>query len=295
MPATCIKRLCLIVVLFSMMVTGTGILSPHEAKAQGYYQKATWLWNTERIRTNPQETLSFLSQNQVNLVYLQINIDIPVSYYKSFVKASGALGIHVQALNGAPQWGLESERYRIDNFLSWVGSYQNEAAEAEKFCGIHVDVEPHVLPQWKTNQTNVIRQWQSNVLYLRSEAEKLQLPLSADIPFWLGSYKTADGKTPLSRFMISQYDSVTIMSYRDSAAAINNIAKMELEDASALGKKAFAAVETKPSSEGDFITFYGKGAAYMNEQLVQLHELAKVNPSYVGIAIHDLDGWKDLK
>ncbi|MWV45080.1 hypothetical protein GRF59_15760 [Paenibacillus sp. HJL G12] len=295
MAATCIKRFSLFIVFLSVMLSGTNLLSPNVAKAQGYYQKATWLWNTERIRTNPQEILSFLSQNKVNLVYLQINIDIPVSYYKSFIKASGALGIRVQALDGAPQWGLESERYRITNFLSWVQAYQNEAAAAEKFCGIHVDVEPHVLTQWKTSQAEVVRQWQNNVLYMESEAEKLKLPLSADIPFWLGNYTAADGKTSLSRFMISHYDSVTIMSYRDSATAINSIATKELEDATALGKQAFAAVETKPSNEGDFITFYAKGADYMNEQLVQLHELAKVNPSYAGIAIHDFDGWKDLK
>jgi len=295
MAAKLLNRLCLIVVFCSVILSGTGLFSPQEAKAQGYYQKATWLWNTERIRKNPQEVLSFLSQNQVNLVYLQINIDIPVSYYKSFIKESKALGIQVEALDGAPLWGLESERYRITNFLSWIQAYQNGAAAAEKFSGIHVDIEPHVLSQWKTNQEEVIRQWQTNVLYLRAEAEKLNLPLAADIPFWLGNYTAADGKTSLSRFMISQYDSVTIMSYRDTASAINSIAKKELEDATALGKQAFAAVETKPSNEGDFLTFYEEGAAYMNEQLVQLHELAKVNPSYAGIAIHDFDGWKDLK
>ncbi|WP_136606342.1 hypothetical protein [Paenibacillus dokdonensis] len=295
MAAKFLTRLCLITVFCSVILSGTGLFSPQEAKAQGYYQKATWLWNTERIRKNPQEVLSFLSQNQVNLVYLQINIDIPVSYYKSFIKESNELGIHVEALNGAPLWGLESERYKITNFLSWIQAYQNGAAAAEKFSGIHVDIEPHVLSQWKIDQEDVIRQWQSNVLYLRSEAEKLNLPLAADIPFWLGNYTAADGTTSLSRFMISQYDSVTIMSYRDTASAINSIAKKELEDATALGKQAFAAVETKPSNEGDFLTFYEEGAAYMNEQLVQLHELAKVNPSYAGIAIHDFDGWKDLK
>lgn len=289
-----INRLCLIIV-FCVVFSGVAVHSPNEAKAQGYYQKATWLWNTERIRSNPQDVLAFLTQNQVNLVYLQVNIDIPVSYYRSFIKESGARGIRVEALDGAPQWGLETERYRITNFLSWVQAYQNGAAAAEKFSGLHVDIEPHVLPQWKTDQTGVIRQWQSNVIYLGQEAAKLNLSLSADIPFWLGNYYTADGKATLSRFMIGQYDSVTIMSYRDTAAAIYSIAKKELEDATALGKKAFAAVETKPSNEGDFLTFYEEGAVYMNEQLVLLHELAKVNPSYTGIAIHDFDGWKSLK
>lgn len=295
MATKLITRLGLIVVFCSVILSGTGLLSPYEAKAQGYYQKATWLWNTERIRSNPQEVLTFLNQNQVNLVYLQVNIDIPVSYYKSFIKESSARGIRVEALDGAPQWGLETERYRITKFINWVQAYQNAASNVEKFGGLHVDIEPHVLPRWKSDQAGVIREWQSNVAYLIQEADKLQLPVSADIPFWLGNYFAADGKTTLSRYMISQYDSVTIMSYRDTAAAINSIAKKELEDATALGKKAFASVETKPSNEGDFLTFYEEGAAYMNEQLTLLHEMAKTNPSYVGIAIHDFDGWKDLK
>ncbi|BFH61631.1 hypothetical protein [Paenibacillus azoreducens] len=297
MTTALFKHFILIMVFCSQMAfgAGSGLVPSQTASAQSAYQKATWVWDTEHIRSNPQEVLSFLRKNQVDLVYLQVNTDIPASCYQSFIKQAAAFGMKVDALDGAPEWALESKRHKITDFIGWVKDYQQKAAATEKFHGIHVDIEPHVLANWKTDQADVIRQWQSNILYLRSEADKLNLPLAADIAFWLGNYKTADGKQSLSRFVIGQFDSVTIMSYRDTAAAIHQIAEQELKDAASLGKTAFTAVETRPSKEGRYISFHGVSLDVMNKQLVQLHDLAKVHPSYAGIAIHDFDGWKDLK
>ncbi|MEK5644219.1 hypothetical protein BK138_13055 [Paenibacillus rhizosphaerae] len=278
---------------FVVLWFAAGLFPGNEAKAEGY-TKATWLWNTVLIKTEAKEMLKFSADHGVRTIYLQTNSDIPASYYKSFIKQAGALDIRVDALSGAPSWGLTSERYKITSFLDWVKAYQNGAAEDEKFQGVHVDIEPHVLPQWKSDQTSVIRQWQENVQYLTDHVREMNLPVAADIPFWLCNYTTADGTSTLSRFMISQYDAVAIMSYRDTADGIYSTAKRELEEANYLGKPAFASVETKPSSEGEFITFYEEGKAYMDSQLGKLQQLAQVNTSFAGVSVHDLDGWRSL-
>lgn len=278
---------------FVVLWFAAGLFPGNEAKAEGY-TKATWLWNTVLIKTEAKEMLKFSADHGVRTIYLQTNSDISASYYKSFIKQAGALDIRVDALSGAPSWGLTSERYKITSFLDWVKAYQNGAAEDEKFQGVHVDIEPHVLPQWKSDQTSVIRQWQENVQYLTDNVREMNLPVAADIPFWLCNYTTADGTSTLSRFMISQYDAVAIMSYRDTADGIYSTAKRELEEANYLGKPAFASVETKPSSEGEFITFYEEGKAYMDSQLGKLQQLAQVNTSFAGVSVHDLDGWRSL-
>ncbi|MDR9852741.1 hypothetical protein RJP21_03870 [Paenibacillus sp. VCA1] len=302
MASKWIQRILTIIAFVGTMVSGTeeGAAASQPAPAPKtaaapHDQKATWLWKTEWIRRDPQEVLTFLTRHEVNLVYLQINADIPVTYYKSFIKQSAALGIEVDALNGAPRWGLTSNRQEITGFLNWVKSYQQAAGENEAFHGIHVDIEPHLLPEWKEDLPDVIRQWESNVRYLRNEADRMGLPLSADIPFWLGNYTASDGKTALNRFMIGQFDSVTVMSYRNTAKGINDIAQSTLKAAADLGKAAMAAVETKPSLEGDFITFYQEGAEVMYDQMAELQDMLKDNPAYAGIAIHDFDGWRDLK
>ena len=54
----------------------------------------------------------------------------------------------------------------------------------ERFTGIHVDIEPHVLAEWKTNQASVVKQWQASVRYLVHEAHTLNLPIGSDMTFW---------------------------------------------------------------------------------------------------------------
>jgi hypothetical protein len=303
MAETWIRRILMVITFIGSMASGTAqstaLSSPPgiapEAAAQPMHQKATWLWTTDWIRRDPREVLSFFGEHGVNLVYLQVNPDIPASDYQRFIKQAAGLGIEVDALGGAPEWGLAWKRQEIADFVAWVQTYQQAAEAGERFRGIHVDIEPHLLPEWKTNRPDVIKQWESNVQYLRTEADRMKLPLSADIPFWLGNGTASDGKTPLDRFMIGQFDSVTVMSYRDTAQAIAGIAEDTFKEAAALGKTALAAVETNPSREGDFLTFHEEGAGAMNEQIAKLHDMIKNHPSYAGIAVHDFDGWREMK
>lgn len=257
-------------------------------------QTGTWLWDTTQIKTAPDSVLSFAETNDLNVIYLQINRDVQNSYYKSFIHKASLAGIEVEILDGRPSWGLASAREGLVSFINWIEAYQNEAEETEKFSGIHLDIEPHVLPEWKENRDEVVSQWQSNVTYLTGEAKRLGLTIGADLPFWLDNYTIPGKDMKISSWMIRQYDSVTIMAYRDKASAIYNAASGELSEASALGKKVSIAVETNKSSEGDFITFYEEGPEYMAEQLQLLEEMASIHSSYSGVSIHEYSSWINL-
>ncbi|MBD7967123.1 hypothetical protein [Paenibacillus gallinarum] len=257
-------------------------------------QTATWLWDTTQIKTAPDSVLTFAKENNLNVIYLQINRDVRNRYYQSFIHNATLAGIKVEILDGRSSWGLTKSRQGLVDFIDWIENYQNEASETEKFSGIHVDIEPHVLPEWKENVDEVVRQWQSNVNYLTSEAKRLNMEIGADIPFWLDNYTTPDKEMKISSWMIRQYDSVTVMAYRDKASAIYDAASSELAEASALGKKVSIAVETNKSNEGDFITFYEEGPEYMAEQLELLEQKANIHSSYTGISIHEYASWLKL-
>ncbi|WIV20698.1 hypothetical protein QPK24_08475 [Paenibacillus polygoni] len=257
-------------------------------------QTATWLWDATQIKTAPDSVLTFAKENNINVIYLQINRDVRNRYYQSFIHNATLAGIKVEILDGRPSWGLTQSRQGLVDFIDWIENYQNEASETEKFSGIHVDIEPHVLPEWKENVDEVVRQWQSNVSYLTSEAKRLHMEIGADIPFWLDNYTTPDKDMKISSWMIRQYDSVTVMAYRDKANAIYDVASGELAEASALGKKVSIAVETNKSNEGDFITFYEEGPEYMAEQLALVEQKANIHSSYAGISIHEYASWLKL-
>jgi hypothetical protein len=129
---------------------------------------------------------------------------------------------------------------------------------------------------------------------LVKEAKAMNLSAAADLPFWLNNFKSSSGDMTLSSWMINQYNSITLMSYRDTAADIYSVALNELLEAAALGKPILTGVETNPSAEAGFVTFYEEGASIMNTELLNLSEQAQSITSFAGVAVHDFVGWKSL-
>ena len=257
--------------------------------------RGTWVWDTTQIRNNAQDILSFAKANNINTIYLQMNRDIKIPEYKNFIRLARAQNIAVDIMDGRSAWGLTESREQIASFMDWIEAYQAQALANEKFAGIHLDIEPHVHPQWKINQASVITQWQGNVNYIIDRAARMKMPVAADLPFWLDNYKIPGSTMAVSSWMIRKFDSITIMAYRDTAAAIYNVAKDELIDAASVGKKISIAVETKQSKEGDFITFYEEGDAYMEEQLKLVEKMASAHTSFNGFSVHEYSSWKTLR
>lgn len=257
--------------------------------------RGTWVWDTTQIRNNAQDILSFAKDNNINTIYLQMNRDIKIPEYKNFIRLARAQNIAVDIMDGRSAWGLTESREQIASFMDWIETYQSQALANEKFAGIHLDIEPHVHPQWKINQASVITQWQGNVNYIVDRAARMKMPVGADLPFWLDNYKIPGSTMAVSSWMIRKFDSITIMAYRDTAAAIYNVAKDELIDAASVGKKISIAVETKQSKEGDFITFYEEGDAYMEEQLKLVEKMASAHTSFNGFSVHEYSSWKTLR
>ncbi|WP_440118744.1 hypothetical protein [Paenibacillus sp. QZ-Y1] len=257
--------------------------------------RATWVWDTTQIQSHPEDVLKFATANKMNTIYLQINRDVKIPEYKSFIRQARAKNIAVDVMDGRSAWGLTESRDQIASFLDWIEMYQDEALPNEKFAGIHLDIEPHVHPQWKTNQASVITQWQGNVQYIVDRAARMKMPVAADLPFWLDNYKIPGSTMAVSSWMIRKFDSITIMAYRDTAAAIYNVAKDELVEAALLGKTISIAVETKQSKEGDFITFYEEGSAYMEAQLKLVEKMADAHSSFNGFSVHEYTSWKTLR
>lgn len=276
-----------------LLVLGSLTAPSSSAEAQPK-QKATWFWDTTMIKDSTEDILSFANANGVTTFYLQMNRDVRPEYYKNFIRQATAQQIQVHVLGGSPSWSLESERNRLESFLDWTREYQAAATPEERFTGIHIDVEPHVLKEWQTNRSSVIQQWQNSVGFLADGAKELNLPITADIPFWLHTYNLPDNSMTMSSWIISTVDAVAIMAYRDQAANIYNLALPEMNEATALGKQALIAIETKASNEGDFITFFEEGSDFMNEQLARVDTMASKNASFNGFAIHEYRSWKAL-
>lgn len=264
-------------------------------------RRGTWLWQSSWVVTEPDQILSFAKEQGVNLLYLKIDPTKKAAYYQPFIKKARAAGIEIEALGGKANWGLKENRNQILDLADWVIKYNQTVMSSETISGIHLDIEPYTLAEWKGDQQqDVIRQWMGNVeAYVEYIKRNSSLQVNSDIPFWLGKTPIPnDPDTSLGKWLISKHDAVTVMAYRDHAEGSNSISTIVpqvMTDADALGTKVLIGVETNKSNEGDFVTFYEEGKAYMEEELSKLPKLMSSYSSYSGVVVHSYEHWKNMK
>jgi len=259
-------------------------------------RKATWVWQPESIENGKETILSFAEQQGINLLYVKVDTTKPYSFYRPFIHAANAAGIEVHALGGHPAWALASHRERMMKLVNWVHGYNQSAAANERLHGVHLDIEPYVLPQWETDQETVLREWTANIAAFVTEAKQdPELETSADLAFWLDQIPSpVQADVSVSQWMIQRLDHVTVMAYRDQVAGLNGMAALsqdELTCADEWGKSVIVAVNMKEMPTERHTSFYEEGPAQMQRQVDLLAEQLRTHPSFTGVAVHDYRYW----
>ncbi|MGO0060100.1 hypothetical protein ACTID9_08845 [Brevibacillus fluminis] len=259
---------------------------------------ATWIWDATIITDQADDVIAFAKENGVNLIYLHIEQNkIAPDQYRSFIKAAGQAGIKVDALGGDRNWALTDNQGNIASFISWVKDYNSRAAEAERFQGIHVDIEPYLLSRWEKHKDDVIEQWMENMAFVVSETKKEPgLTVSADLPFWIDTLKVPGESEKVSSWMLDRLDSITLMAYRNYAEGPNGIVDITqrvLADANDRKKASvIVGVNILESKEGDNVSFHKQGTTEMERELSILQDALAQSPSFAGYAVHDYKSWR---
>ncbi|RHW38611.1 amidase [Lysinibacillus yapensis] len=288
------KKLIVAVLLAATLLAGG---TNNKALALGQEVEATWLWNLWSIVSNEMQVLAFLEEKSLNKVYLQIDQDISMGVYRSFIEKASAKGIQVYALDGSPQWVAPNGSTGQNRLMTWLNQYQKASTAIQKFKGVHLDVEPYIYSGWATNQAETIKSYQSLLLNAKNSTQAMGLPLEADMPFWFDgiSYKNNYGKGLLAEWVIANTNSVTIMAYRDNATQIIELVKNEINMAKKHTKPLVVGVETDFSYEGNNISFFEEGETYMKGELEAVKNYYSSFSSFNGIAVHHVDSWMKMK
>lgn len=250
-----------------------------------------WWWH----KADADKYLRFAKQNGIDEIYY---CDYDMNEQTSeFVLKAKEKGIKVYALWGEYQWIFNQTGF--DELMTKYKNYQQTHQNA-MFEGVHLDVEPHqvkddeqtsdVNESFSENRHEYLTKYVEFVYYATNTYQSVMFDF--DIPFWIDDAITFKGETKeCFKHVIDMAGRVFVMSYRDTAEKIVDVANEELEYAKTKNKKIALSVEMT-SSEGDQVSFEEESKKQLCKELEEVECLIDQE---ILFSVHHIETWFGLK
>jgi hypothetical protein len=277
--------------------------------------RAVWTWEPESYAIL-QDTAAasaaeaFLFEKGIRTVYLYADayggrnlIKEDPRLYCRTIRAMHARGLRVYALLGS--WFLHTERYVLPEhraearaMFKRVLDYNAASAPAERFDGVNLDIEPHMLGAWQTDSSGLLL----NFLDLGRELMAMKrragarLQVGPAVPFWLDgvTLEWRGARKPASQHVQDVYDYVALMDYRDRAEGRDGMiehAAAELAYAAKTGKKVAVGVEVTPN-EIEKVSFDHLAEADLERELALAGKAFSAGKGFAGFVIHHYGSYR---
>jgi len=287
------------------------------AYAASQAPRAVWVWEEDSFRLLDDErfrddTVAFPGRQRIATLYLYADafqgrniLAHEPERYRRLIAALRDRGIRVYALLGsAPlrtqEYVLPEKRAAAVRMFGEVLAFNAASEAASRFDGANLDIEPDLLDDWGEQRPLRARQYLdlgAEFMHMK-KAAGATLAVGPAMPFWFDGIDVEwNGATrPLSAHTQDLYDYVAIMDDRNFAEGRDRIiahARDEIEHANAAGRKVVLGVETLDTTPPK-VTFFGKSAAELEEQLALTERAFRPDPSFAGFAIHHLAPYRAL-
>src|SRR5258706_2689885 len=233
-------------------------------------ERAIWAWEEVSYamvqdRAAGDAAIEFLQSKHIRTVYLYADafqgrnlVQGRPELYRQFIRRLHGKGPRAYALLGSAYLHTEGyvlPEHRTDALAMFqrVLDYNAAAGPEERFDGINLDIEPHILDQWAQQKMQLLGQFLDlgQALMELKRASGQALAVGPAIPFWLdGIVLDWQGRTkPVSEQLIDIYDYVALMDYRDHAEGPDGILSLgadEVEYANRRHKKVVIGVDFTP-------------------------------------------------
>ena len=281
--------------------------SAHAAEPAG--PRAIWTWEGESYAMLDDEGaaaqgIAFLKAKAIGTIYLYADayrgrnlIASNPERYRRLLRRMHASGLKVYALLGSGY--LNTERYVLPRhreeavaMLKRVLDYNRAAALDERFDGINLDIEPHILAEWSTRKMELLANFveMSDALMQVKRASGQDLPMGPAIPFWLDGIQLdwKGQRKPVSQHVQDIYDFVALMDYRDHADGGDGLvshAMDELTYGEAIGRPVMIGIETMPNALKK-VSFHHLGEADLERELAATSRSVGRMRSFGGYVVH---------
>lgn len=265
-----------LVTAFSVTALSVVPAEPAFAAARPAPVRGMWVWQQAPVA----EVVAWAVAHDVRDVFVSFPTDTTdLSWYRSLKVRADAAHLTLAALGGDAGWALDPSAAS-----RWVAAVRR----ANLFAGLHVDVEPYVLPAWSTGRTALAQGYLRLLDLLRATG----MPVEVDVPFWYSTVVLPGGGN-LADAVLARVSRVTVMSYRSTVPSLMDVARDMLTRARP-GTSVRLAVETQQLADCPYCTFYGTRESALTSALGDIDRQAAGYATYAGIAVHQYQAWRAL-
>lgn len=196
-----------------------------------------WIWNTKDLPKSNVELDNFMklaSKKGIINLYIHGHPDITTSkntaFFDNLVKKASENNIKIDILLGNPEWINDPKQSKVfkEDFMKSFIDFWKKCPENSK-PNLHLDIEPHCLPEWKSNKNELLEKTMSlyDDVNLILKKANVKTNVSADIPHWWDDIKMKNGKSAFENIS-ERVDNVVLMSYGDTSEKVKIYSKDEL-------------------------------------------------------------------
>lgn len=297
--------------------------NPPPAESPRPLRLALWVWKTTEILSQAGETdalLAFCRQHELTDLYFQI----PYAYeggavtlklveaLRAFNVAARRANIRVHALDGNARYVLPENHARMFALVEALDRFNREGPPEGRFDALHLDNEPYVMPEWKSDPTRrpaILAAYIELNRELRRRANAAGLELGVDIPFWFDrkeasggpmfAVDTPAGRAGLLETLFGIVQNVGVMSYRERVLGpdgVVGVCRDEFELGQRHGVDVFASIELGTGSDvEEGISFGRLPKEYFATQLATLRRVLAHEPGCRGLAIHYYSAYRQME
>lgn len=291
-------------------------------------EKGSWVWTPNKYLTKQyvDQLISGAKSNGINVIYLAVDsyIDIfemPKGEERNaakkifddnteyFIKKANESGIQVDAMAGWQNWSQPGNEYKGLIVMNYAKSFNTKSEY--KFRGFQYDVEPYLLPKYKENPEEVLRNF---VVFIDNSENFLKdsdLRFSIVVPDY---YDEGDAMTPKFKYggvntfafkhLLNILDrrensSVILMSYRNFAEGPDGSIEVSRNEINTglrgrHNTKIIVAQETG-NFPPPYITFHNTSKKYFDEEVSKIEASLGKHKNFGGISIHYINSFLALK
>jgi hypothetical protein len=233
-----------------------------------------WVWH----RTHPGELVRLAVQYRVARLLVWVSPGFTAdqgtcSWLDQLARAAGSRAIALDALCGDPSWAEHP---------ALAGAWAAEVGRSGRFGRVHIDIEPHALPNWGEASADLTTGLVMAVVAARRAAG---LPVDVDIPAWYWTVKTTAGPTA-DVAILDVADSITLMSYQNTPGKVTSVSQPEMRTAAKARKPAYIGVnlmEPPPDDPGS--SLWNQPPSVIRACIDEVGRATA--PYFAGVAIHE--------